>query len=163
MLGAKCREAWSWPLCFKMPQPGKIGVSQTMHSLSIVSSVVLDLLFMFFCLFEFLFFSSSAFEHLALSVRPWIRLNCVCNCRLGQLLEVLDLCIKLFEYPGTRAASPKGNPAAQQPKKSKVSDSKVRLQTLEEAILNRGAAREMLQRHKTAAMSMSDYILSYRG
>lgn len=45
-------------------------------------------------------------------------------------------------------ASPKGG-TAQQQKKSKASDSKARqLQTLEEAILNRGAAREMLQRHK---------------
>ena len=68
-------------------------------------------------------------------------------------MEVLDLCIKLFEYPGTKAGSPKGNTAAQQPKKTKASDSKARLQTLEEAILNRGAAREMLQRHRAPAAS----------
>jgi len=83
----------------------------------------------------------------------WLKLP---SGRLGQLLEVLDLCIKLFEYPGTKATSQKGNSAAQQAKKTKVSDSKARLQTLEEAILNRGAAKEMLQRHRTAATNKDE-------
>ena len=75
--------------------------------------------------------------------------------RLGQLLEVLDLCIKLFEYPGKKPALVKGAAPANQAKKPKQSDSKMRLQTLEEAILSKGAAREMLQRHKATTMSMS--------
>eukprot|EP00794_Sanderia_malayensis_P007879 gene7879-8730_t len=75
--------------------------------------------------------------------------------RLGQLLEVLNLCVKLFEYPGKKTNT-KDPSTPQQGKKAKPSDSKMRLQTLEEAILNRGAARDMLQRHKATAAANKD-------
>ena len=77
------------------------------------------------------------------------------------MLEVLDLCVKLFEYPGKKAPVPKGAAPLNQAKKVKPSDSKMRLQTLEEAILSKGAAREMLQRHKATTSSKKFLLYSF--
>ncbi len=109
---------------------------------SIIFLLLFRLLFVFLCFFK-------SFENLFIF-------------RLAQLLEVLNLCVKLFEYPGKKVQGPKGAAQPQQGKKVKPSDSKVRLQTLEEAILNRGAARDMLQRHKaTTTTSMSFNYFHY--
>ena len=63
--------------------------------------------------------------------------------RLGLLLDVLRLCVTLFEYGGKMQKSSQF-PAAPRPK-SAQQDMKAKL---EEVLLgNKGAAREMMQRH----------------
>ena len=71
--------------------------------------------------------------------------------RLIQLLEVLDLGIKLFEYQPRKKvalASVKGGGKNQPATKATTSDDKERLKSLENAIMNPSAARDMLRRRK---------------
>ena len=62
--------------------------------------------------------------------------------RLGLLLDVLRLCVTLFEYGGKMQKSSQ-YPTAPRPKAQQDMKAK-----LEEVLLgNKGAAREMMQRH----------------
>ena len=68
--------------------------------------------------------------------------------RLIQLLEVLDLGIKLFEYqPRKKVALASVKGGKNQPA-STPNDNKERLKSLENAIMNPSAARDMLRRRK---------------
>ena len=71
--------------------------------------------------------------------------------RLIQLLEVLDLGIKLFEYQQRKKApiAPvKGGGGKNQPAVAVSNDNKERLKSLENAIMNPSAARDMLRRRR---------------
>lgn len=67
-------------------------------------------------------------------------------------MEVLDLGIKLFEYQPRKKvalASAKGVAGKNQPAtKATIDDNKERLKSLENAIMNPSAARDMLRRRK---------------
>ena len=70
------------------------------------------------------------------------RLNGIFLYRLGLLLDVLRLCVSLFEYSGKVQKSSQ-NPTAPRPKAQQEMKAK-----LEEMMLgNKGAAKEMMQRH----------------
>lgn len=68
------------------------------------------------------------------------------------MLEVLDLGIKLFEYQPRKKvalASAKSGSGKNQPAtKATMDDNKERLKSLENAIMNPSAARDMLRRRK---------------
>ena len=63
-------------------------------------------------------------------------------CRICRLLDVLDLCATQFKYKEVQTSETK---AAAVPSKPDSSTAKARL---EEAILAKGAAREMMARHR---------------
>lgn len=70
------------------------------------------------------------------------RLDGIFLYRLGLLLDVLRLCVSLFEYSGKVQKSSQ-NPTAPRPKAQQEMKAK-----LEEMMLgNKGAAKEMMQRH----------------
>ena len=70
------------------------------------------------------------------------RLNGIFLYRLGLLLDVLRLCVSLFEYSGKVQKSSQ-HPTAPRPKAQQEMKAK-----LEEMMLgNKGAAKEMMQRH----------------
>ena len=66
-----------------------------------------------------------------------------------QLLEVVDLSIKLFEYESRKPAAQGGKRSGKGSKQQQpVSENKERLKALQDAIMNPGAARDMLRRRK---------------
>ena len=72
-----------------------------------------------------------------------------------QLLEVLDLNVKLFEYQPRKKAAPahatvktKGSKGGSTKSNQNNQDNKERLKSLENAIMNPTAARDMLKRRR---------------
>ena len=75
-------------------------------------------------------------------------------CRLGLLLDVLRLCITLFDYGGKVQKSSQF-PAAPGPKAQQDAKAK-----LEEFLLgNKSAAREMMQRHSRVMLGNTPSVI----
>ena len=82
-----------------------------------------------------------------------------------QLLEVLDLGVKLFEYQPRKKvalATRKGRNSASSANSAVNNENKERLKSLENAIMNPTAARDMLRRRKEMESIRGTYKLKTR-
>ena len=75
--------------------------------------------------------------------------------RICRLLDVLDLCTTQFKYKEVQTSETK---TAAVPSKPDSSTAKARL---EEAILAKGAAREMMARHRESRFLLGKALLYY--